>query len=74
MFDTYFDKDDGGTYRKQTVQLHENVVLVTFRGTVHVELLDAFDGKLFMPKSDLIGLGCKFIGVGDHLIRKCSRE
>lgn len=42
--------------------------------TVHVELLDTIDRKLLMLECDLIGVGCKLVGIRNDLLGESGTE
>jgi len=57
---THLAEDDTLPDGQERVQRHEDVVLVFLVPTVHVELSDTLDAKLFLLKLDLVGIWSKF--------------
>ena len=53
-------------------QLNQYIVFVILILAIHIDLFDALDGQFFPPETNLVRLGCEFIGKVSHLVKKHS--
>lgn len=70
----YLNEDDGRPDGHQTVEFHQNIVLGLITIAVEVDLFDALHGQVLVLKGHLIGVRCKCLRVGDHVVREGGRE
>jgi hypothetical protein len=67
-------EDDTLTDSQETVQLHQNFVLVLRIFAVHVALADPIYAKLLLFELDLVGVGCELVSKLPDVVGESCRE
>lgn len=71
---THLAENDTLPDRQIIVELHQHVILGFFIRAIHVKLLDPLDGKFFLSKHELVGVGCESFSERSYAVVEGRRE